>query len=169
MNGSGIGCVAPSVGCLFAVVKHLVMLVLVSLSGIGQAHAQTMTPGSIVAWGDSAYGQCNAPALPAGLYYESVAGGWEHSLALRSDGAVVAWGGNEFGVCNVPSLPSGLRYESIAAFESTCLALRSDGSVVVWGNNGAGQFNVPSLPSGLRYESVAGGPSTASRCAVTGP
>ena len=32
--------------------------------------------GSVVAWGDNAYGQCNVPALPAGLTYVEVAAGW---------------------------------------------------------------------------------------------
>ena len=31
--------------------------------------------GSVVAWGDNAYGQCNVPALPAGLTYVEVAAG----------------------------------------------------------------------------------------------
>ena len=31
--------------------------------------------GSVVAWGDNAYGQCNVPALPAGLTYVEIAAG----------------------------------------------------------------------------------------------
>jgi hypothetical protein len=70
--------------------------------------------GAVVAWSSNSYGQCDVPTLSSGLRYMSVAGGRDHSLALRSDGAVVAWGGNSYGQCNVPTLPSGLRYESVA-------------------------------------------------------
>jgi hypothetical protein len=31
--------------------------------------------GSVVAWGDNSYGQCNVPSLPAGLRYLAVSGG----------------------------------------------------------------------------------------------
>ena len=49
--------------------------------------------GSVVAWGSNNYGQCNVPALPAGLtYVEVAAGGIGHTVARRSDGSVVAWG-----------------------------------------------------------------------------
>src|SRR5258706_524153 len=71
--------------------------------------------GSVVAWGDNSYGQCDVPALPSGLTFVDVAAGVGHSVALRSDGSVVAWGANYSGECNVPSLPSGLTYVDVAA------------------------------------------------------
>ena len=71
--------------------------------------------GSVVAWGQNQYGQCNVPALPAGLTYVEVAAGCVHTVARRSDGSVVAWGSNPYGQCNVPALPAGLTYVEIAA------------------------------------------------------
>ena len=71
--------------------------------------------GSVVAWGDNYYGQCNVPALPAGLTYVEVAAGGCHTVARRSDGSVVAWGSNDYGQCNVPALPAGLTYVEVAA------------------------------------------------------
>jgi hypothetical protein len=68
-----------------------------------------------VAWGDNNYGQCNVPALPAGLTYVEIAAGAFHTVARRSDGSVVAWGQNLYGQCDVPALPSGLTYVEIAA------------------------------------------------------
>ena len=65
--------------------------------------------------GTTAYGQCNVPALPAGLTYVEVAAGGAHTVARRSDGSVVAWGDNDFGQCNVPALPAGLTYVEVAA------------------------------------------------------
>src|SRR5262245_22261322 len=51
--------------------------------------------GSVVAWGDNTYGQCNVPPLPAGLtYVEVAAAGYYVVLARRSDGSVIGWGDN---------------------------------------------------------------------------
>ena len=61
--------------------------------------------GSVLAWGDNAEGQCNVPALPAGVVYTDVSCGYTHMLAVRSDGALVAWGSNVAGETAVPPLP----------------------------------------------------------------
>ena len=120
--------------------------------------------GSVVAWGSNHYGQCNVPALPAGLTYVEVAAGYGHTVARRSDGSVVAWGDNQYGQCNVPALPGGLTYVEIAAGGNHTVARRSDGSVVAWGDNQYGQCNVPALPAGLTYvEIAAGGAHTVAR------
>ena len=113
--------------------------------------------GSVVAWGDNYYGQCNVPALPVGLTYVEVAAGGTHTVARRSDGSVVAWGSNDYGQCNVPALPVGLTYVEVAAGTDHTVARRSDGSVVAWGDNSYGQCNVPALPAGLTYVEVAAG------------
>jgi alpha-tubulin suppressor-like RCC1 family protein len=121
--------------------------------------------GSVIAWGDNSKGQCDVPALPAGLsYVEVAAGGW-HCLARRSDGSVIGFGRNWSGECDVPALPAGLTYVEIAAggggshdYWATLehsVARRSDGSVVAWGSNSHGQCNVPALPPGLTYVEIA--------------
>jgi hypothetical protein len=69
----------------------------------------------IVAWGYNGAGQCNVPALPAGLTYVEIAAGASHTVAGLSDGSVVAWGPNYQGQCNVPALPPGLTYVEISA------------------------------------------------------
>lgn len=109
------------------------------------------------AWGYSSYGQCTVPALPAGVIYTQVAGGYSHSLALRSDGVVVAFGDNGSGQCNVPALPAGVLYTQVAGGYLHSLALRSDGQAVAFGNNDYGQCTVPTLPAGAVYTQVAGG------------
>jgi hypothetical protein len=120
--------------------------------------------GSVVAWGDNQYGQCNVPAPPAGLSYVEVAAGLHHTVARRSDGSVVAWGWNNSGQCIVPPLPAGLSYVEVAAGDYHTVARRSDGSVIVWGGNVYGQLNVPALPAGLSYVEVdAGGDHTVAR------
>jgi Bacterial Ig-like domain/Regulator of chromosome condensation (RCC1) repeat len=58
------------------------------------------------AWGDNAFGQLgdgttpqrNTPTQLSGLSgVQTIAGGFYHSLALKSDGTVWAWGRNEYG------------------------------------------------------------------------
>jgi hypothetical protein len=103
------------------------------------------------------FGECTAPALPAGLSYVELAAGITYTVARISNGSVVAWGYNNSGQTNVPALPAGLSYVEIAANSEHAVARRSDGSVVAWGNNGNGQLNVPALPAGLSYVEVAAG------------
>jgi len=101
--------------------------------------------GLVAAWGCNSSGQCT---VPSGLTkMKAVAGGWGHSLALRSDGTVVAWGFNYYGQATVPQGLSSVR--AIAAGYYHSLALKADGTVVAWGNNDYGQTNVPSGLSGV--------------------
>ncbi|MEI6395987.1 MAG: immunoglobulin domain-containing protein, partial [Verrucomicrobiota bacterium] len=94
---------------------------------------------SLAAWGDNYYGQTN---IPAGLSnVVAVAGGSDHSLALRADGMVAAWGDNYYGQTNVPA---GLtNVVAIAGGQEHSLALRADGTVAAWGWNSYGQTTIP--------------------------
>jgi hypothetical protein len=44
-------------------------------------HTVARRDGSVVAWGDDQSGQCQVPALPAGLTYVEIAGGLFHNRA----------------------------------------------------------------------------------------
>ncbi|MCK4775478.1 MAG: hypothetical protein KAT30_11855, partial [Candidatus Krumholzibacteria bacterium] len=57
--------------------------------------------GAIVAWGYNADGQCDFPG-PNGDFV-AVAGGFSHSLGLKTDGTIVAWGREYEGQRNVPT------------------------------------------------------------------
>ena len=87
--------------------------------------------GSIVAWGNNDYGQCNVPAPNTGLRGHR-GGTLTHSLGLKSDGSIVAWGMNDYGQCNVPSPNTG--FVAVAAGGYHSLGLKSDGSIVAWGD-----------------------------------
>jgi Regulator of chromosome condensation (RCC1) repeat/FG-GAP-like repeat len=83
----------------------------------------------------------------------SIAGGYSHSLALRSNGSVVAWGNNSLGQTTVPATAaSGV--VAIAAGDTHNLALKADGSVVTWGDNGGGQAASQSIDP-LKVRSLA--------------
>ena len=70
----------------------------------------------------------------------AVAGGGQHSMALKGDGKVAAWGRNGDGETTIPV---GLSNVVAIGGGSQSLALKSDGTVVAWGYNGYGQANVP--------------------------
>jgi alpha-tubulin suppressor-like RCC1 family protein len=87
----------------------------------------------------------------------SVAGGDQHSLAVRSDGTVWAWGNNGWGQLGngtytrslTPTQVSGLtNVTAIAAGSLHNLALKADGTVWAWGFNYFGQVRIG--PSGNR-------------------
>ena len=117
--------------------------------------------GQVVAWGSNSNGLSTVPPLPAGLSYTAVAGGYYHSLALRSDGQVIAWGDNGQYQTDVTVLPAGLglTYTAVAGGGFHSLALRSDGQVIAWGYKFYKQIDVTPLPAGLglTYTAVAAG------------
>ena len=100
-------------------------------------------PSGVVAWGRNAEGQLEVPV--GGMTdVVSLAGGYSHNLALKSDGTVVGWGDNRDGQCAVPVGLAGVI--EVAAGYRHSLALKADGTVVAWGNNEVGQCD---LPAGL--------------------
>ena len=69
--------------------------------------AATATTGMVVGWGYNGDGETNVPAGLSGV--TAIAGGYEHSLALKSDGTVVAWGFHgEEGFAPIPAGLSGV-------------------------------------------------------------
>ena len=127
-------------------------------------------PGIIVGWGHNSWGAVTGvatydsakipPDLTTGVVaiagqvltnIVTLAPGFSHNLALRSDGTVVGWGGNNFGqATGVPTpqppnlsagpvrvggrLLTGVAAVSVGA--NLSLALKTDGTVVVWGGSG---------------------------------
>ncbi|WP_068468395.1 PKD-like domain-containing protein [Candidatus Protochlamydia phocaeensis] len=120
--------------------------------------------GTVWAWGGNSNGQLgngtntdsNLPVQVGGgtplTDVIAIAGGNEHSLALRSDGTVWAWGGNNLGqLGNGTNANSNLPLEvgggtpltnviAIAAGINYSLALQSDETVWAWGENTNGQL-----------------------------
>jgi alpha-tubulin suppressor-like RCC1 family protein len=115
-------------------------------SSIGHRQSpDTSVPASlsVIAWGENDFGQCDVP--PDLTNVVMLAGGLDHSLALREDGSVVAWGGASSRVTNVPPGLGGV--VAIAAGDWHSLALLSNGTVTAWGSNYWGQ--VSDVPPGL--------------------
>ncbi|MGA2879878.1 MAG: choice-of-anchor D domain-containing protein [Bryobacteraceae bacterium] len=135
-------------------------------------------------WGDNAYGELgngvnvnsNLPVQVGTLAdVVAMAGGFYHSLALKSTGTVWSWGDNQSGELgngsntnnNVPAQVGGLAgIVAIAGGGSHSLALKSDGTVWAWGSNQSGELgngnntnsNVPVQVTGLTgVVAIAGG------------
>jgi alpha-tubulin suppressor-like RCC1 family protein len=147
--------------------KSLFAAVLASmfaLAAVGTVTGASST-GNAWAWGLNSDGELgNGTVTPySGLstpgqvvnlsHAVAVAGGDQHSVALRSDGTVWAWGNNGWGQLGngtytrslTPTQVSGLtNVKAIAAGQLHNLALKTDGTVWAWGFNYFGQVRIGS-------------------------
>ena len=117
--------------------------------------AAAPVPGRVVAWGYDHSHQTDVPAA-AQSGVTMVAGGCNHSLALKSNGSVIAWGDDTFHQTEVPAAAQS----GVVAVSAGCehsLALKSNGQIVAWGDNTYGQLNVPSLPAGRKWIAIGAG------------
>ena len=115
--------------------------------------------GTVWSWGYNNKGQIGngtitvnelSPVQATGLTgVVSVAAGYEHTVALKSDGTVWTWGYNNYGQLgdgtttdeSSPVQVSGLTgVIAIAAGYEHTVALKSDGTVWAWGYNTYGQL-----------------------------
>jgi parallel beta-helix repeat protein len=121
-------------------------VLLMNQFGTNLSSNATLTWTRIVAWGANSFGQTNVPQdLPR---VAAIAGGWHHSVALRTDGTVAVWGANTRHQTNVP--PGLSNIVAIASHSGDfIMALRTDRTVFVWGDNSYGQTNVPAGLSNL--------------------
>ena len=108
-------------------------------TGAGMVAQTAHADGIVRCWGLNTYGQCNTPADLGPC--SSVAGGYAHTIAVRSDGVVRCWGSNDFGQCNPPADLGAC--SSVAGGNSHTIALRIDGGVRCWGRNDYGQCDTP--------------------------
>lgn len=92
-----------------------------------------LSDGSVVAFGDNSFGQCDV-SLWKGVVAIDV--GEYHTVALLEDGSVRACGSTAFGQCSVSDIKNAIM---IAAGDYHTLALLSDGSVKAVGKNTSSQ------------------------------
>ena len=151
----------------------------VSAISCGNYHTLALKDGTVIGWGTNTNGQCFGSTnvgtaitttQPAGTPVKilgqnltdvaAIAGGYSHSVALKTDGTVIAWGLNSSGQClgtvaggvAITTTTTGAPVKinnyvltgvsAIAAGNYHSLALK-DGTVVAWGSNSDGQCTVP--------------------------
>ncbi|MBT0652156.1 hypothetical protein KI810_03750 [Geobacter luticola] len=127
----------------------------------GGTHTLALTNengGTAWAWGNNGYGQLGDTSTTARMSpvrvvnltgLTAVAGGGQHSLALKSDGTVWSWGYNgsgQLGDSTNTNQSAPVQVNSLAgvtaitAGGSHSVALKGDGTVWSWGYNGLGQL-----------------------------
>jgi hypothetical protein len=127
----------------------------------GAGHSLALTvDGQLFCWGSNARGQLGDGGVvdawrPVALERRdprrlvAVAGGGEHSLALRSDGVVLSWGANESGQLGIGTkvdsllpieVPGLLGVTRILAGPHTSLALQDGAVLWTWGRNDSGRI-----------------------------
>ncbi|MBL9033106.1 MAG: hypothetical protein JNM80_15520 [Phycisphaerae bacterium] len=106
--------------------------------------------GSLVAWGDTFFGQSPVPENLRYSKYKAISAGYIHSLAVidhpgfPDHETVVAWGYNFFGACDIPVELQGQAVLAIAAGENVSFAIRkSDGKLFAWGQGATCGDSVP--------------------------
>jgi len=127
----------------------------------GESHSLAVkSDGTVWAWGQNGSGQLGdgtttpysrSTPLPVSNLtgVVSVAAGYAHSLAVKSDGTLWAWGRNVYGQLGdgtttdrlTPMPVLGLTgVVTVAAGSGHSLALKSDGTLWAWGRNAQGQL-----------------------------
>ena len=139
----------------------------------GKDHALALkSDGTLWAWGQN-YSAFTGSTGPLGLgdvadrsspvqvgsltTWTAIAGGRDHTLALKSDGTLWAWGGNsafvigttgQLGLGDTTNRYSPVQvgalttWTSIAAGTTHSLALKSDGTLWAWGRNSYGRLGL---------------------------
>src|SRR5438876_1221695 len=167
----------------FGLLLAVALAALVSSRGVSFAQAPRAGGSQVVAWGYNYEGELgngsftpnppygSATPLPvSGLTgVVAIAGGYFHSLALRSDGTVWTWGRNYEGQLGsgrfsknspygsaTPVPVSGLTgVVAIAGGHYHSLALTSEGTVGAWGQNSEGELGIGSFTTNPPYGSAA--------------
>jgi alpha-tubulin suppressor-like RCC1 family protein len=165
---------------LVTFVAALFAAILVLLVAVQRTDAQTQV--EVWAWGDNAFGQLgtgttqrNTPTQLSGFSdVQTIAGGFYHSLALKSDGTVWAWGQNQNGQLgddttsdsNTPVQVKGPKGPNGEGFLSGVqaidggfyhsLALKSNGTVWAWGYNKYRQLGDGTTTNSSTHVQVSG-------------
>jgi len=160
---------------------------------IAAHHLRTIalkSDGTLWAWGLNDRGQlgytssdtcgafaCSLSPKQIGLdnHWGSIAAGYKHTIALKSDGTLWAWGLNDcgqLGLGDTTDRPSSVqvgsdnKWVSVAAGGAHTIALKSDGTLWAWGINsngelGNGTINDSHVPEqittvGNKWDKIAG-------------
>ena len=156
------------------------------------------TEGKAYCWGVNGQGRLGnnstadsripaAVQMPAGVSFQSITVGGNHTCALATTGQAYCWGWNQYGQLGNNSttgsripvavqMPAGVSFQSIAAGSTHTCALTTEGKAYCWGLNNQGQLGNNStansltpvavqMPAGVSFQSIAAG--ITHTCALT--
>lgn len=130
--------------------------------------------GELWAWGNDSDGQLGdgpgdvgtwEPKRIGGDLWRAVAGGFAHSLAVRSDGTLWAWGDNEYGQLGLndkinrwapTQVGSKSNWVAVFATSMHSFAINNAGQLFAWGYNDQGQLGVGDKTDRLEPQAVGG-------------
>ena len=145
------------------------------------------TDGTLWTWGRNQVGQLGVndttnrstpvTTLLGGNNWKSIAGGGDHTIAIKTDGSLWTWGWNFYGELGVndtttrstpvTTLLGGNNWKSIAGGGFHTIAIKTDGTLWNWGENNFGQLGVndtttrstpvTTILGGTNWKSIAGG------------
>lgn len=142
-----------------------------SLWSWGRGGSGQLGDGSPILFDQQSRSGNRASPVQIGSGFHSIAAGYTHALALKSDGSLWVWGSNKSGELGDGTTTSQTRpvqvaagFSAISAGRSHTLALKPDGSLWAWGSNAFGQLGdgtttarlIPALV-GTGYSALAAG------------
>jgi len=122
--------------------------------------AAIKTDGTLWTWGANAFGQLGdntatnrsipVTTFAGGTDWKQVAGGFNHTSAIKTDGTLWTWGSNTFGQLGintnatrstpVTTFAGGTDWKQVSGGDSHTAAIKTDGTLWAWGNNSSGQL-----------------------------
>jgi len=112
-------------------------VIVTNSAGTNHSTNAALSFGDLTAWGWPVYGETAVP--PAATNVIAISGGFQCSLALKSDGTVISWGPNTNAGQSIP--PNLTNVVAVKAGAINSMVLKADGTVNEWGDNTYNQTN----------------------------
>jgi hypothetical protein len=150
--------------------------------------AAIKTDGTLWTWGDNGSGRLGdntsttrstpVTTFAGGTNWKQVAGGNDHTAAIKTDGTLWTWGAgrtngrlgvNDTTARNTPvtTFAGGTNWKQVACGQNHTAAIKTDGTLWTWGLNSSGQLGdntttdrstpVTTFAGGANWKQVAGG------------
>ena len=138
--------------------------------------------GSLGQLGDNTSSNRSSPVttVAGGTNWKQVAGGSDHTAAVKTDGRLWCWGYNSFGqigdgtspnafssrISPVTTAGGGTNWKQVACGFAHTAAIKTDGTLWSWGNNGLGQLGDNTIVNKSSPVSTVGGQGSWKQVAI---
>ena len=148
------------------------------VAGGGYHTAAIKTDGTLWAWGYNGQGQLGdntvvnksspVQTIAGGTNWKQVAGGFNHTAAIKTDGTLWTWGYDNYGQLGdntivaksspVQTITGGTNWKQVACGSYHTAAIKTDGTLWTWGYNPYGQLgNNTVVNESSTVQTIAGG------------